>query len=101
LFLTERTAGTKMERWLREARPKVGSSSRGGHKDWCYYWGYGVVTKSAYHDRHPKDPTSSWKSQMQIFIPNKWTKAADPSDWIREKLKEAEEKGNPLVGTTV
>jgi hypothetical protein len=43
----------------------------------------------------PKDPTSSWKSQMQIVVPNQWTEAADTCGWIREKLEEAEEKGNP------
>jgi len=44
--------------------------------------------------------TALWKtqqaeSQMQIFAPNKWTEAADPCGWIREKLEEAEE-GNPV-----
>jgi hypothetical protein len=28
--------------------------------------------------------------------PNQWTKAADPCCWIRERLKEAEEEGNPV-----
>jgi hypothetical protein len=32
--------------------------------------------KRAYHDCPPKDPTSSSKSQMQIFTPNQWTEAA-------------------------
>jgi hypothetical protein len=27
--------------------------------------------------KNPKDPTSSFKSQMQIFAPNPWTEAAD------------------------
>ena len=30
-----------------------------------------------YHECPPKDPPSSWKSQMQIFAPNQWTDAAD------------------------
>jgi hypothetical protein len=47
----------------------------------------------AYHDWPP--PTSSWKSQMMIFTPNKWTETDDPCSWIRGKL-EAEEKGNPI-----
>ena len=42
------------------------------------------------------DSTSSWKSQMQIFIPNQWTEAGDPCVWIREKLEEAEEEGDPI-----
>jgi hypothetical protein len=35
---------------------------------------------------------------MQIFVPNQWTEAADPCCLIREKLKEAEEMGNPVGG---
>ena len=52
--------------------------------------------KETYHDCPLKDPTSSWKSQMQIFTLNQWTEAANPCGWIREMLEEAEEKGNPL-----
>jgi hypothetical protein len=33
---------------------------------------------------------------MQIFTPNQWTEAADPSSLIREKLKEAEVEGDPV-----
>jgi hypothetical protein len=33
---------------------------------------------------------------MQIFAPNQWTEAAEPCGWIREKLEEAEEEGNPV-----
>jgi hypothetical protein len=43
--------------------------------------------KGTYHDYPPKDWTSSWKSQMQIFAPNQWTEAADPCCWIREGWK--------------
>jgi hypothetical protein len=38
---------------------------------------------------------------MQIFTSNKWTNAADPCGWIREKLEEAKEEGNPIRGTAV
>jgi hypothetical protein len=38
---------------------------------------------------------------MQIFAPNQWTEAADPCGWIRERLKEAEEEGNPVGGWAV
>jgi hypothetical protein len=34
--------------------------------------------KGAYHDCALKDPTSSCKSQTQIFTHNQWAKAADP-----------------------
>jgi hypothetical protein len=33
---------------------------------------------------------------MQIFMPNQWTEAADPCGWIREKIEEAEEEGDPV-----
>jgi hypothetical protein len=38
-------------------------------------------------DCSPKDPTSSWKDQIQIFAPNQWTEAAYPCCWIRECWK--------------
>ena len=38
---------------------------------------------------------------MQIFAPNQWTEAADPCGWIREKLEEAEEEGDPVGGPAV
>jgi hypothetical protein len=38
---------------------------------------------------------------MQTFAPNQWTEAADPCGWIREKLEEAEEEGNPVGGPAV
>jgi hypothetical protein len=38
---------------------------------------------------------------MQIFAPKHWTEAADPDGWIREKLEEAEEEGDPSGGLAV
>jgi hypothetical protein len=38
---------------------------------------------------------------MQVFAPNQWTEAADPYCLIRERLKEAEEKGYPVGGPAV
>jgi hypothetical protein len=38
---------------------------------------------------------------MQIFTPNQWTEAADLCGWIRGKLEEAEEEGNPVGGPAV
>jgi hypothetical protein len=48
----------------------------------------------AYYDCTPRDPKSTWKSQVQIFTHNHWKEAADPSGSMREKLEEAEEEGN-------
>jgi hypothetical protein len=81
--------------------PKMGSSSKGGPKAWHYYWGYGMLTKRDLSWLPPKDPTSCWKSQMQLFAPNQSTEAAEPCCWIREKLKEAEEEGDPVGGPAV
>jgi len=49
--------------------------------------------KEAYHDCLPKDPTSIWKRQMQIFTPKQWTEAAEPCGWVRKNLEE-DEKDN-------
>jgi hypothetical protein len=55
--------------------------------------------KGTYHDCPLKDPTSSWKNQIEIFIPN-GQEASDPCVLIREKLEEAE-KGHPVGGLSV
>jgi hypothetical protein len=57
--------------------------------------------KGTYLDRPPKDPTSSWKSQMQVFVRNQWTEADDPCGWIRGKVEEAEAEGNPVTAPAV
>jgi hypothetical protein len=41
-------------------------------------------------------PTSRWLRQMQILILNQWSEVWDICCWIRERLEEAEEKGNPI-----
>jgi hypothetical protein len=38
---------------------------------------------------------------MQIFAPNQWTEPTGPCWWIRERLKEAKERGNPVGGPAV
>ena len=35
------------------------------------------------------------------WVPNQWTEAADLCGWIKERLKEAEEKGDPVGRTAV
>jgi hypothetical protein len=57
--------------------------------------------KEIYHACPPKDSTSNWKNQIQIFAPNQWTEAADPCCWIRERLEETVEKGDPVGGPAV
>jgi len=61
----------------------------------------GHSQKGTYHDCSPKDPTSSWKSQMQIWAPNQRTETAEPCGWIREKLEEAKKEGNAVGGPEV
>jgi hypothetical protein len=90
-----------MERSLRKRRtnnrPKSEIQLKGRPQDltlllrlWSAY------QKRAYHGCPPIDLTRSWKSQMQIFAPNQWTEAGDPSGWTRRKVEEAEEEGNPV-----
>jgi hypothetical protein len=38
---------------------------------------------------------------MQIFERNQWTEAADSYFWIREKLEDAEEEGDPVGGLAI
>jgi hypothetical protein len=50
--------------------------------------------KGTYHDWPLKDPTSCWKSQLQLFAPNQWTEAADPCCWIMEDWKKLRRRPN-------
>jgi hypothetical protein len=61
---------------------------------WCTYGG-------ALHGRPLRGLTSSWLRQTPLLTskltPNQWTKAGDPcGGWIRERLEEAEENGDPI-----
>jgi hypothetical protein len=86
-----------MQKRLRERisseQENLGSLSRGGTKVWHYYWCYGVLI----------DRSLAWLSSER---PNKQLTKTDadtythPVDrsygWIRERLEEAEEEGNPI-----
>ena len=37
-----------------------------------------ITEAMEHHDCPPRDPTSSWKSLVQIFASIQWTEAADP-----------------------
>jgi hypothetical protein len=60
-----------------------------------------MLTKSDLLWLPTRRPNEQLKSQMQIFVSSQWREAADPCDWIRERLVEAEEGGNPVGGPVV
>jgi hypothetical protein len=60
----------------------------------CYH-------RRRYHEFPLIDAMSSWKSKMQIFIPNQWAKVDDLCGWIRENIEEDEKQGNPISIPTV
>jgi hypothetical protein len=43
-----------------------------------------------------KTQQAAEKSQTQIFTLNQLAEPGDPCGWIREKLENAEEEGNPI-----
>jgi hypothetical protein len=95
LFLSKRITGTKIEKRQKERRssdwPKLGSISRGGSKAWYY----GVLTDRSLSWLPSMRPIKQL-SQVQILTSNQWTEVGDPCDWIRERLEEAEEEGDPI-----
>ena len=48
----------------------------------------------AYHYYPLKGPTSSCKSQMQVFTPNQWTEAADPVVELGKSSKKLKSTAN-------
>jgi hypothetical protein len=48
-----------------------------------------------------KTQQAAERVKMQIFAPNQWTEAAKLCGWIREKLEEAEEEGDPVRGPAI
>jgi hypothetical protein len=43
-----------------------------------------------------KTQQAAERVRCRYLHPNQWTEAADPCGWIRGKLEEAEEDGNPV-----
>ena len=80
--LSERTAGTKVEKSLRKRmssyRPKMGSIPREATRPDTITHAVLCSQKGSYQDCPLKAPTSSRKSQMQIFIPKQWNKLVTP-----------------------
>jgi hypothetical protein len=76
-------------------RPKLGSSSRGDPKAWYYYWCFGVLTQRGLSWLLSEKPNKQLK-ESDADIYTQWIEAADPCGWIREKLEEAEEEGDPI-----
>ena len=78
LFLFEGTAGTKLEKNMRERRsmdrPKLGFRSR--------KWSHRALTLILWCDRSlawlPSKKSNKQLSQMQILAPNQWMEANDP-----------------------
>jgi hypothetical protein len=89
-----------MEKRLKKKRfsdwPKLESSSREAPRPETISNAIVCLQAGAYRDSSLTGPTSSWKSQMQIFAPNQRTEAGDSCAWIREKLEEAEEEDSPM-----
>ena len=61
----------------------------------------GKKKKKTYYDITSEDLTNSWMSQMKMFTPNQCTEAADAYGWVRERMEEIEEEGNPEGGPAV
>jgi len=40
--------------------------------------------------------SESLSQTQKILIPKHWTEVRDPCSWIREKLEEAKEEGDPI-----
>ena len=96
LFLSERTAGTKMEKSLRSSdRTKLGFSSVGGPKSWYYYSCY------VYKQRPIKSVLQKAQQAAERVGCSQWTETGDPCVWIRELLQEAEEEGDPIGRPTI
>jgi hypothetical protein len=85
-----------MEKSLRKRRssdrPKLGSSSKEALVSDTISDAMVYLQTGAYIDCYLKGPTSSWKSKMQIYIPNQWAEVGDHYGWIRERLEEVKRK---------
>jgi hypothetical protein len=104
LFLSERTAGTKMDKSLGKRRssdrPKFQPSSEESPGSDMITDAMVLLQTGASHDCPLEGLPKSWNSQMQIFRANQCTEAGDSCGWNREKLEvgvESNPKGKPAI----
>jgi hypothetical protein len=78
-----------------QRQPQSGIQLKGRPQDLMLLLRLWKFTKRDLSWLPPERPNTQQKSQMQIFAFSQWTKAADPYVWIRGKLEEVEEEGDP------
>jgi hypothetical protein len=87
LFLSKRTAGTKMEKKLREGSPMTGPTWDPFQGGWGeashYYWYYDILA----------DRSLAYLSSERSY---RWTEVRGICGWIREKLEETEKEDDPI-----